>query len=149
MTIDRATLAAAAQVCACFHLRRASRAVTRLFDAMLAPGGLRSGSFVTLVLLEAHGRSSLPALARDLGVDRSTLTRNLKPLVHDKLVRLTTLPTTRTTQADITARGRRALERCVPLWRAAQARFEAAMGAERWAAMRGHLGALDGLDAEA
>jgi DNA-binding MarR family transcriptional regulator len=135
VSLDRSTLVEAARVCACFNLRRASRAVTRLYDEVLAPGGLRATSFVALVLAQAEGQPTLPRLARALGIDRSTLTRNIKPLERDGLVQVTMAKGSRTSTIGLTPKGEKALLRCVPLWKQAQARFEASVGAERWAAM--------------
>jgi DNA-binding MarR family transcriptional regulator len=139
VTIDRSTLVEAARVCACFNLRRASRAVTRLYDEVLAPGGLRATSFVALVMIEAEGEPTLPRLARALGIDRSTLTRNLKPLQRDGLVKVNTQPGSRTATIVLTAKGGKALLQCIPLWQAAQQRFESRVGPERWAQVLQHL----------
>ena len=121
--------------CLCTKLRRATRNVTRLYDEVLAPGGLRATSFVALVLAQAEGQPTLPRLARALGIDRSTLTRNIKPLERDGLVQVSAAPGSRTSTIALTPKGEKALQRCVPLWKEAQTRFEARVGAERWAAM--------------
>jgi DNA-binding MarR family transcriptional regulator len=140
LVLDRATLQAAVRVCGCFNLRRASRAVTRLYDQALEPGGLRSTGFVALTVVEAEGEMTLPKLAVRLGVDRSTLTRNLAPLRKAGLLEVVQRGVARTGTARVTAKGRAALKRCVPLWHDAQTRFEAAVGSERW------QGLLAGLD---
>ena len=75
-------------VCACFNMRRASRAVTRHFDAAMASTGLRSTQFVLLVGIRAQGQSTLQTLARDLGVERSALARRLVPLEKRGLLRI-------------------------------------------------------------
>lgn len=142
MTIDRSTLVEAARVCACFNLRRASRAVTRLYDEVLSPGGLRSTSFVALVLIQAEGELPLPRLARALGLDRSTLTRNLKPLVRDGLVKVSRSGGTRMASIAVTPKGQKALARSIPLWQEAQRRFEASLGADHWARMLAQLSAV-------
>jgi DNA-binding MarR family transcriptional regulator len=142
VNLDRSTLVEAARVCACFNLRRASRAVTRLYDEVLAPGGLRATAFVALVLAHAEGQPTLPRLARALGIDRSTLTRNIKPLERDGLVQVTVAKGSRTSTISLTSKGEKALVRCVPLWKEAQTRFESRVGAERWAAMLKDLSAV-------
>ncbi len=143
MSIDASACAAAIRVCACFNLRRASRAVTRLFDEILLRGGLRSTQFVALVAIQAAGAPSLPRLARDLGLDRSTLTRNLSPLVKAGLVIVGTEPPSQTATARLTPAGVAALDRCVPLWQEAQGRFEGKVGADTWQSL------LAGLDSVA
>lgn len=138
-TGDRAAWAEAVRVCACFNLRRAARAVTRLFDEILEPGGLRSTQFVAMVVIHAERGPTLPRLSKALGIDRSTLTRNLQPLVRTGLVETKSGPGSRTATARLTPKGERILLRCLPLWQEAQGRFEARVGASKWRSM------LDGL----
>jgi DNA-binding MarR family transcriptional regulator len=109
--------------------------VTQFFDGVLHPSGLRSTQFVILVAIEAEGRVRLPDLARTLNVDRSTLTRNLQPLLRTGLVRTTTPRNARASNVQLTAKGRRLLTRTVPLWKEAQTRFEARVGHRRWKEM--------------
>jgi len=132
---DSAALAEAARICACFNFRKASRAVTQLFDAVLQPGGLRSTQFVILVRIGAAGHENLPDLARGLHVDRSTLTRSLKPLAREGLLRISGGGDERASTVRLTPKGERKLAATVPLWEAAQTRFVGRFGGERWAAM--------------
>ena len=141
MSLEPSACSAAIKVCACFNLRRASRAVTRLFDEILLRGGLRSTQFVALVAIHAAGAPSLPRLARELGLDRSTLTRNLGPLVKAGLLEVGATPPSQTATARLTPKGLATLERCVPLWQEAQGRFEGKVGAAAWHSL------LDGLSA--
>lgn len=147
MTIDRSTLVEAARVCACFNLRKASRAVTRLFDETLGRGGLRSTGFLALVAIQTDGAPTLPRLARTLALDRSTLTRNLAPLVEAGLVKTGPVAGTRTTAARLTAKGERTLARCVPLWKEAQANVEEQVGTQEWSALLASLSTVSSLHA--
>ena len=137
---DSKTLAEAARVCACFNFRKASRAVTQLFDAALQPGGLRSTQFVILVAVGAESRVRLPDLARALNVDRSTLTRSLQPLLRGGLLRLSGAVGDRATAVHLTAKGERTLRASVPLWEKAQTRFVEQLGARRWESILEDLG---------
>lgn len=114
--------------------------MTRLYDQALEPGGLRSSGFAALAVVEAEGELTLPQLTARLGIDRSTLTRNLAPLRRQGLVEVIQRGIARMRTARVTPKGRAALRRCVPLWQQAQARFEDAVGRERWS------GLLAGLD---
>ena len=66
--------------CLCFHLRRASRAVARRFDAALRPLGLTNGQFSLLIALNRPEAPSIGSVSALLAMDRTTLTANLKPL---------------------------------------------------------------------
>ena len=138
-TTDRAAWAEAARICACFNLRRAARAVTRLFDEILEPGGVSATQFASLVVIYVEGAPTLPRLAKTLGVDRSTLTRTLKTLARAGHVR--SQVASRTASVRLTPKGERTLLRCLPLWKEAQGRFESSVGSDNWRSI------LDGLSA--
>ena len=81
----------------------------------------------------------LPDLAGTLNVDRSTLTRNLQPLVRTGLVKTATPRNARASTVRLTAKGKRLLTRTLPLWKEAQRRFEARVGIRRWKGIVGDL----------
>jgi hypothetical protein len=86
--LDLEACAQAAAVCACFNFRKASRAVTQHFDEQLQPTGLRSTQLVILLAVAVYESSGMAELARALVMDRSTLTRNLRPLINQGLLTL-------------------------------------------------------------
>src|SRR5690242_19892218 len=63
--------------CLCLASRRASRAITRFYDRSLRPHGIRVTQFTILAMLELRGPTPIGALAEALGMERTTLTRNL------------------------------------------------------------------------
>lgn len=131
---DLSRCAEAAAVCACFNFRKASRAVTQLFDEMLAPTGLRSTQFVVLVAINLHEPVGPAALARELVLDRSTLSRNLKPLIAEGLVRVRPNGQ-RAHVIGLTAKGKQRIGQALPLWEQAQGAFVEQLGPEKWATM--------------
>jgi DNA-binding MarR family transcriptional regulator len=138
---DRDACKAAAAACACFNLRKASRAVTQLFNAALQPSGLRSTQFVLMVVVRAEEPVSLPRLARALVMDRSTLSRNLKPLERRGLVEVARADESRGATIKLTRKGLAVLAETVPLWEVAQRRFVGSMGEDRWGALLSALAA--------
>ena len=72
--------------CACLNLRMAARAITRFYDRALQPSGLRATQFNLLCALAADGSATITHLAQQLVMDRTTLSRNLKPLVGMGLI---------------------------------------------------------------
>ena len=129
---SEAKYAEAANTCVCFNLRKASRAVTRFYDEILQPTGLRSTQFVTLVALRLHQPVSLPALAKELVIDRSTLTRNLAVLQKDALIESNSPNGKRSRVFQLTNKGAEALSMGLPLWEKAQNSFVTQFGAEKW-----------------
>jgi DNA-binding MarR family transcriptional regulator len=136
------TTAAIAETCACFNLRKAARAVTQAYDDAIAPSGLRTTQLSVLVGVSLAGGAPLSRLASHLGMDRTTLTRNLQPLERRKLIRGERGEDQRERRFRVTDAGQAVLDRAVPLWQAAQARLVGRFGAARWSAMRGELDAI-------
>jgi DNA-binding MarR family transcriptional regulator len=130
LKVDADACAEAARTCACFNLRKASRAVTALFDEVLEPTSLRSTQFVVLVAIQLNEPISLPALAREMVLDRTTLVRNIQPLVAAKLI--ATSRSRRSRLFQLTEKGRETLGRVLPYWKQAQARFVAKLGDGSW-----------------
>jgi DNA-binding MarR family transcriptional regulator len=115
-------------VCACTVVRRAAREVTHLYDDALAPTGLRITQYSLLANLDRHGAIAMTELAEVLGMDRTTLTRNVGPLRRDGLLSLRSAGYGRTKLVTLTERGRRRLRDAFPYWTEAQQRFAAAAG---------------------
>ncbi len=132
-------IARVAGTCTCGNLRRAMRAVTQAYDAALAPSGLRATQFNVLVAIAHIGRPPLSRLAEALVMDRTTLSRNLRPLERDGLVAIAAGGDRRTREIRLTPKGRKALERALPLWERVQGRMRAGFGRKRWQALRGDL----------
>ena len=123
------------RTCACFNLRKAARAVTQLYDEVLAPSGLRGTQFSVLAVIAAAGPATMTDLADTLVMDRTTLTRNLKPLLGRGLVERGEGEDRRQRPIAITPAGRDALGQALPPWEKAQARIAGGLGAARWKGM--------------
>lgn len=116
--------------CTVFRLRKLTRRVTQHYDACLAPAGLRVTQFSLLSILLNSPPLTMLALARRLEMDRTTLTRNLKPLVAARYVETVAGNDARTREITVTAKGRSVWNEARPLWRRAQNEVIAALGAE-------------------
>jgi DNA-binding MarR family transcriptional regulator len=108
--------------CACFAIRRAARAITQHYDRALRPTGLRATQFTLLTVLALAEPMPLGRLALRLGVERTTLTRNLKPLLKGGLIAVAGEGDRRVRTIAITPKGRRRAVAAVPRWRTAQRR---------------------------
>ncbi len=125
--------------CTCFGLRKAARAVTQIYDRALKPSGLRATQFSLLFAAERSGPRAIGELAELLVMDRTTLTRNLKPLLDRGLLESVAGADRRRRPVAITAKGRAALARALPYWREAQARLAGSLGRSRWWRLLGDL----------
>src|SRR5260370_16778272 len=72
--------------CACFDLRRATRAVSRMYDDFLRDAGLNITQFALLRLICAKKELSISTLGRYMVMDRTSITRALAPLERDGLI---------------------------------------------------------------
>ena len=118
-------------VCVCTNLRRATRAISHLYDAALAPSGLKITQFSLLRAVARNEPVAITALAQDLALDRTTLARNLAPLRRDRLVELKPGRDQRVTEVRLTRAGRDAITAAVPLWKKAQADVSRLLPGER------------------
>jgi len=121
--------------CTSRNLRQATRAVTQAYDAALQPTGLRVTQFNLLATLAKGGDMPLTKLAEALVMDRTTLTRNLKPLVARKLIRVGTGNDQRVRQISIAPAGLTAFQDAIPYWRIAQLQLVKRLGKRRWAGL--------------
>ena len=114
--------------CACSQVRRTARKLSLFYDAALATAGLTVTQYALLVNISRAGKVSHTALAAKVGMDRTTLTRNLRPLIKDKLIATAAGEDRREHLLGLTARGSRKLQEALPLWENAQRQFIAQMG---------------------
>jgi DNA-binding MarR family transcriptional regulator len=134
--------------CTASQLRRAARAISRIHDQHIAPSGLRGTQFNVLVALSLFGQVSLVRLADRLGLERTTLTRNLQPLEREGLVTSSPGADQRVRLLRLTDDGQRALERAMPLWEKAQRRVVHGLGTGRWHELLDGLSAASALQTE-
>ena len=102
--------------------------MTQQYDEVLRPAGIRATQFSLLVPTAVLGPVRLTALADVVGMDRTTLTRNLALLQREGLVRVETGVDLRTREVGLTPKGRKVLDRAIPLWHEAQAQMATALG---------------------
>jgi DNA-binding MarR family transcriptional regulator len=111
--------------CFCLHLQRAARIVARRFDDAFRPVDLTSGQFSLLMSLNRPAPPNMGDVATLLGMDRTTLTANLKPMERGGLVKVSVDPDDRRgRRLMLTGKGRARLKKALPIWRRAQAAIE-------------------------
>src|SRR5712692_8485214 len=126
-----------ADQCSCTSLRKASRRVSQLYDAIRAPCGLRTTRRASLNHLSRAGSPSVVALGPDLVMDRGALAHNLTPLERDGFVRQDVDPRDRRNRViSLTEEGRARLRESELLWARAQKKFDKANGSAASAALR-------------
>ncbi len=117
-------------------LRRASRRVTLAYDQALKPLGLRLTQYSLLASVLRSGGMSITDLADRLAMERTTLTRNLKPLETAGWLRVNAGPDRRSRAVEITETGRVLVEQAFPAWQKAERELRKSMGRDETAALR-------------
>jgi DNA-binding MarR family transcriptional regulator len=121
--------------CTCFNIRRVSRVLTQFFHLEVRRHGMRPTQAPILRALQAKNGWSMAELSEWLGMERTTLLRNLRPLQRDGLARATGGGRGGHVTLEITEKGRKAVAATYPAWRSAQEKVVAILGQDRWSAI--------------
>jgi DNA-binding MarR family transcriptional regulator len=114
--------------CYCTQLRRASSGFTKVYDDALRPQGLRITQFSMLRGLARLGKATLTELSDELALDRTTMSRSIKPLIDAHWVDAATGEEDgREKILKLSERGKKKLQDAMPAWSKAQAKVEAHM----------------------
>jgi DNA-binding MarR family transcriptional regulator len=150
---ENASLASTARMlldnCLCHKTRMAARSVTRAYDEALRSTGLRATQIAVLAAVGAHGALSIRSLAQSVGMDRTTLTRNLQPLERRGLVALAPEARYRSRMLTLTEEGQRLLMEALPLWKEQQQVWRERLGQQGWAAAQHAVSSLAGATVQA
>lgn len=111
-----------------------------MYDAIFAEIGINSGQYMILATISASKELSVHELARAMAMDRTTMGKNIKPMVRDGLVRVTASKTDRRRRhIELTTKGLALLDRAIPLWKKAHSLFRDRHGAAFSKRLRGML----------
>lgn len=117
--------------------------MSRVYAEEMRPAGLARSQFAILEHLEQGGPTAVSELAERLYMERTTLTRNLKPLEQAGLVaRKGSAADARVRLVVVTAEGRRRLGQARRYWRKAQARMLKRFGEDEWRKLEATLRSL-------
>ena len=128
-----------AGLCACRKMRETSRKITRMYDEALRPAGIKCTQFTLLSVVARQDQATLTELAGTLGMDRTTLSRNLRPLERSGLIAVSAEGYRRARSAEITDKGVAVLEKALPLWRLAQKSLRKILGDDIWCRIQSEL----------
>jgi DNA-binding MarR family transcriptional regulator len=118
--------------CACTRMRTAARLMTRAYDEALRPSGVSASQLAILAAIDVGEATSIAELSKRLAMDRTTLSRNLRPLESAKWIRVGAEGWKRSRTVQVTAAGKQRLTQAASLWEAAQARFLKSFGKSEW-----------------
>lgn len=116
--------------CVCAEVRKAARALTKIYDKHLAPTGLRVTQFSLLMAIRMGGSITMTRLSRVAIIDRTTLVRNLAILEKQGLISTSPGEGKRENSITLTDEGGRKCEEAIPLWEEAQEQVVGFLGPE-------------------
>jgi DNA-binding MarR family transcriptional regulator len=123
------------QGCTNWKLRQLDRVVTRHYDAYVAATGLKNTQYALLSHVVSLGPIRPSDLARRMGLDASTLTRNLQPLVAQGWLRQGPGEDARSRLVEATEEGRAKRVEAQRAWKQAQLALNTRLGIRRVAAL--------------
>ena len=129
----------AVENCVCFNLRWVTRKVTQFYDAEMRRHGIRPTQGTILASLNARDSWNMAKLSDWLGMERTTLVRNLRPLPRDGLVQAVGGGRGNRVELAITTKGRKQIAKLAPVWRSAQTAAVKTLGKKRWSAILSDL----------
>lgn len=94
-----------------------------------------------MMTIHRRGSATITALADDIGLDRTTLTRNLKPLEQKGLIRIERVTANRK-EITLLPEGEAAVHSALKCWRKAQTKVVQQLGEARWDRMKDDLAAV-------
>jgi DNA-binding MarR family transcriptional regulator len=106
--------------------------MTRAYDEALRPSGVNASQLAILAAIDVDEPPSIAALSHRLAMDRTTLTRNLRPLLAGNWIRLGAEGWRRSKAVSLTAEGRNRLTQAKSFWNQAQAQFLKKFGPSAW-----------------
>ena len=131
--------------CHCANLRHASRSISQVYDRFLEPTGLKITQYALLRQVGRLGPVSMTGLAKSMGLDRTTLVRNSKPMEERGLISSTQGRNQRVHELCITDQGSKVLEAATAHWEAAQKQIESYLGQDKLDTLLGLLQQLQAM----
>jgi len=131
--------------CVAFALRKSALTVGRIYSAEMAEAPLRGPLFSLMMTIRRTGPATISALAREVGLERTTLTRDLRSLEQRRLIQISA-GGANSKSVVLTKLGEQEVQKSLVHWQAAQARVLEALGTERWKRMRADLAAVMALE---
>jgi DNA-binding MarR family transcriptional regulator len=131
--------------CVCFNLHKSVRVLTRFYDAVLQPIGIQGTQFSLLSVLHHAGELPITELAERLGIERTTVTRNLRTLIGRGYIVVDQGKDGRTKSVKLTGAGQDMLVKALPFWEKAQQKVVDGLGPARFKGLLKELAAIRAL----
>lgn len=122
--------------CVCYEFRKTARFVINYYDAALKDADLKSNQFIILAAIAYMGKTNFKNLAEFVGIDQSTLARNLVTVEKQGFVTVNTGVNRREKLISLSRKGKNKLASAFPYWQKAQREIMHHLGNDRWSNMK-------------
>lgn len=117
-------------LCYCLMLRRAASSVTDMYDKALAEYGITLNQFSIIINLNNMSMATTTELAQQIGLERSTLVRNLKSIMAMGYIENVSGENERNNHLKVTSSGRHLLKLTIPVWQSVQDKISESLGSK-------------------
>ncbi len=124
--------------CVALNLRKSSAIISRFYSHGMRKAPVNGPLFSLMAMIRKRGSASITALARDVGLERTTLTRNLGQLEKRGFIEISP-GTANKKEIRLLPAGERALDTALMYWRKTQSRVVNGLGEDRWKRMQQDL----------
>ena len=126
--------------CLCYEFRKTARVVINFYDDALKSADLKSNQFLILVAVAFMKSTNFKTLAEFLGIDQSTLARNLVTVEKQSFVTVKPGKNRREKIITLSRKGKQKLASAFPLWQNAQKSLLDKLGVDRWQRLKAEMG---------
>lgn len=125
--------------CVCYEFRKTARQIINYYDAALKETDLKSNQFIILAAVAYMGKTNFKNLAEFVGIDQSTLARNLVTVEKQGFVTVNSGMNKREKIISLSRKGKNKLASAFPYWQKAQREIVHHLGSDEWKEMKGDL----------
>jgi DNA-binding MarR family transcriptional regulator len=127
------------RTCVCFNLRKTARLLSQVYDQALRSIGIKVTQFSLMMAVAGRDGVTIGRLARPLGMDRTTLSRNARLLEKKGLIEIGEGEDRREQILSLTEKGIALLREAIPIWEGVQKQLIEEIGQNRLNDLLGDL----------
>jgi len=125
--------------CICHEFRKTARVLINFYDDSLKSADLKSNQFLILVAVAFMKSTNFKTLAEFLGIDQSTLARNLVTVEKQGFVTVKPGKNRREKIITLSRKGKQKLALAFPMWQNAQKILLDKIGVDKWHKLKAEI----------
>lgn len=114
--------------CHCITMRRAATAITEFYDNAFRELGITANQYSILINLYYLEKATTSELAEKVNLERSTLVRNLKPIMEKGWIEDVSSEGARNRALIVSDKGKALIKQAKPIWKGTQRKIKDYLG---------------------